>query len=352
MNVKKCSMCGKEFYEGEQFCSICGGILYVPNSSFNSTQQAQTIQFVQSNQPAQYTQMVGQTQQVMQPMSPNQKDKKKLPKWAYIIMGGFGALIILLVVLSSICFHEWNPATCLAPETCAECGKTRGETLDHEWVEASCKSPKTCAVCKTTEGEALGHSVKEWKNVSKSTCTAKGKDEGTCTVCKETVIKELDLLSHTKGKWEVTKSATKNSKGEQCIKCTVCKAVIETKEYELSPEEIEKEYKSKCEKYSYDKIARSPNEYKGKQARIYGKVLQVMQQKLAGSIFYTLRIGTGGSYYYDNVVYVVYSADENEPRILEDDMVTVYGELKGEYTYETVMGNEITIPYMSGEYID
>ena len=379
--IKKCPLCSKEFSNGEMFCSFCGGSLYVPKGSVSPMQPVQSAQSTESTQNTHLTQPIQESNctpsfQQSQPIeieqngvpmqstqsiytvpniptkTPVKKMKKKLPKWAYIVIGGFGFFIFLLIVISSICIHEWNSATCLAPETCDICGETRGDVIEHEWKEATCSTPKTCSLCGTSEGEALGHSVEKWNLLSKSTCSVKGKTMGKCTVCKETVIKELDLLPHTEGKWEVTKSATKDAKGEQSIKCTVCKSVIKTKEYELSPKEIEKEYKSKCAKYSYDKIARSPDQYKGKQAKIYGKVVQVMQQKIAGKIFYTLRVGTGGSYYYDNVVYVVYTADESEPRILEDDMITVYGELKGEYTYETVMGNEITIPYMSGEYID
>ena len=359
-NTKTCTNCGKEMRPDAKFCMFCG------TANMSATVRPQ---------PKFQPQILLNTQDAYI------KQKKRYPKWPFVL-GGSTMLVIITIVLviTFACFHtEWNPATCNTPENCADCGKTRGEKLEHSWIDATCKtpktckdcgkteggttthkwseatctSPKTCEVCNKTDGEALGHSVKEWKNVLKSTCTVKGKDEGVCIICNETITKELDLLSHTKGKWETTKTPTKsNSKGEKVLKCTVCKKTLKTKTYELSPKEIETEYKSNCQKYSYDIIARSPNRYKNKQAKFYGKVIQVMQEKVDGKIYYTLRIGTGGSYYYDNVIFASYSADENEPRILEDDMITIYGNLGGEYTYETVMGSEMTIPLIHIEYID
>lgn len=44
--------------------------------------------------------------------------------------------------------------------------------------------------------------------------------------------------------------------------------------------------------------------------------------------------------------------DSSEANILEDDIVMMYGTLAGDYTYETVMGNELTVPFLMAEYID
>ena len=45
-------------------------------------------------------------------------------------------------------------------------------------------------------------------------------------------------------------------------------------------------------------------------------------------------------------MYVAYYRAAGEARILEDDRVTVYGTSRGLYTYETVMGAEVTIPFI------
>lgn len=95
------------------------------------------------------------------------------------------ALIALMALaLCGCCLkHDYAPATCTNPETCAKCGKTKGTALGHTWVEATCTDPKTCKTCGETEGEALGH---EWVE---ATCT----EPKTCSVCGAT---EGEALGH------------------------------------------------------------------------------------------------------------------------------------------------------------
>ena len=64
------------------------------------------------------------------------------------------ALIGIALCLAGCCSHDWSEATCTAPETCTECGATRGD-LGHKWSEATCTSPKTCDECGETEGDVV-----------------------------------------------------------------------------------------------------------------------------------------------------------------------------------------------------
>ena len=54
---------------------------------------------------------------------------------------------------------------------------------------------------------------------------------------------------------------------------------------------------------------------------------------------------------YDHIVYVTASGVKTAGKILEDDMVTVYGKCSGETTYESVMGASITLPSVEAKYI-
>ena len=94
-------------------------------------------------------------------------------------------------------------------------------------------------------------------------------------------------------------------------------------------------------------ISRDPGSYEGKNYKFSGKVLQVMEEDFYGLTYVSMRIATKGNY--DNVVYVTYYRSEGEPRILEDDRVTVYGECKGLYSYTSTMRKEITLPKFSAE---
>ena len=127
-----------------------------------------------------------------------------------------------------------------------------------------------------------------------------------------------------------------------------CGEQLETESYELSEEEKEEAYKDECESYSYEEIARDPDDYKGDKAKFTGKVVQVMQE---GNT-YTLRVNiTKTRWGYDDTILVYYEAQEGASRILEDDIVTMYGMLGGTYTYKTVMGNSLTVPLLYAKYI-
>lgn len=265
-------------------------------------------------------------------------------------------LAIALVFICSIslfgcgCKHEWKEATCTEPKTCSKCGETEGEALGHSWEEATCEKPKTCSRCNATEGEALGHSVTDWNIDKEATCAEEGSKSGQCTVCKKTITMPIEKTEHTPGDWEITQVATPTTQGERAIKCTVCGQVIQTEAYSLSPEEKIAIYKQNCTNYSYDEIARNPDTYKGKYAKLTGQVIQVMEDGDS----YTLRVDITkkGSYWTDTILVSYTKQDANESRILEDDVITMYGMLAGTYTYKTVMGSSLTVPLLYAEYIE
>lgn len=110
------------------------------------------------------------------------------------------------------------------------------------------------------------------------------------------------------------------------------------------------EYKAQCVSVSYTDVARNPNNYTGKKAMFRGKVIQV--QEIGKSV--TLRIDvTQGNYgLWEDTVYVDYiRKSDDESRILEEDIVTLYGEIMGIKSYTSVLGNQISIPHLKAEYI-
>ncbi len=110
----------------------------------------------------------------------------------------------------------------------------------------------------------------------------------------------------------------------------------------------EKQFKAKCKTYSYDEIARDPDDYKGKKAKFSGTVLQVMEEEGTSEVH--LRIAIDDDY--DHVIYVAYLMPEGASRILEDDTVTAYGELAGLYSYTSTMNAQITIPLMYALFVE
>lgn len=107
-------------------------------------------------------------------------------------------------------------------------------------------------------------------------------------------------------------------------------------------------YKSQCQSYQYEELARNGDNHKGEKIKFSGKILQVMD--ISGGKGAQIRLATKGNY--DDVVLIGYVYKEGQGRYLENDNVTVYGECNGLYTYEAVSGANVTVPSCNAEYID
>lgn len=134
------------------------------------------------------------------------------------------------------------------------------------------------------------------------------------------------------------------------------------KEPETKPEQptekekySEEEYKSMCEKLNYKTIARSPDNYIGHKWYGTGEVIQVVEETDSEAIF---RINvtpamsydnTEVLYYEDTVLAVIYDYDMNN-RLLENDIIDFWGMSVGNYTYETVLGSDQTVPLIQIDY--
>lgn len=246
--------------------------------------------------------------------------------------------------------HDWEAATCVDSKTCTVCNETEGEPLGHTWNDATCTDPKTCSTCDITEGEALGHSISEWFVEKEATCSEEGNKAGTCSTCNAYLTEKITKLAHTPGEWEITKAATSSEEGERSKICTVCSQTVETETYELTAEEKTAAYKAECKTYTYNEIARNPDDYMFEQAKFKGEVIQVIES----GDDYTLRVNiTKDGRYWDDTILVSYTKnDSSEPRILEDDIITMYGFLAGTHTYETVLGASVTVPLFYATYVE
>lgn len=96
--------------------------------------------------------------------------------------------------------HSYQGATCVKPETCRVCGKTRGEPLGHAYADATCMRPRTCTRCNDEDGTRAPHSY------APATCTT----PSTCRVCG---LIRGDALGHA---W-VTKG--------DIVECTRCHSI-------------------------------------------------------------------------------------------------------------------------------
>lgn len=97
---------------------------------------------------------------------------------------------------------------------------------------------------------------------------------------------------------------------------------------------------------TYDQLARTPDDFKGKKVKFTGKVVQVIEG--SGSIQIRLAINDN----YDTILFGQYDSSIVGSRVLEDDHITIYGTSAGTISYQSTMGGTITIPGVSIEKID
>ena len=154
---------------------------------------------------------------------------------------------------------------------------------------------------------------------------------------KEEVVEDWTAETTAKLKADETSKITIEYEGKKCTLSVTCSTMSESA------------YKAKCKTISYTNLARNPSQYEGQYVKYNGKVVQVMES----SFYKAYRVNvTKNRYYYDDTVYVTYITFEDGNRVLEDDIITFYGEYDGLYSYETVMGATVTIPKVNAKYIE
>ena len=92
---------------------------------------------------------------------------------------------------------------------------------------------------------------------------------------------------------------------------------------------------------SYDNLFRENEKYVDDIVHIRGEIIQSQDDSNGNYVF---RLATGqseyGGYYIDDIVWINYRGD----RLIEDDVIDVWGKVIGLKKYESIFGAEVTIP--------
>lgn len=123
-------------------------------------------------------------------------------------------------------------------------------------------------------------------------------------------------------------------------------------EEKAKKEEEETDFKANCKTYTFEQIARNPDNFKGTNVKLTGEVIQTLYG--TASVDLRINITKEGKYstYYTDTIYAVYYPEEGEDKILEGDIVTIYGISEGDYTYTSTIGSQITLPLIEIKYIE
>ena len=112
----------------------------------------------------------------------------------------------------------------------------------------------------------------------------------------------------------------------------------------------EKAFKDSCKTYKYKEIARNPDKYVGKNVKFTGEVMQVSEGWF-NSVTILLQVTKNEYGWYEDTVYCNYTYKDGEDKILEDDIITIYGTCEGDTSYISVLGSSITIPEVNIKYL-
>ena len=99
-------------------------------------------------------------------------------------------------------------------------------------------------------------------------------------------------------------------------------------------------------------MARNPESFKGTNVKVTGEVVQALYG--TSGVDLRVNITKKGNYstYYTDTIYVVHYPETGEDKILENDIITIYGTSQGEYSYTSTIGAPITLPLIQGKYIE
>lgn len=123
------------------------------------------------------------------------------------------------------------------------------------------------------------------------------------------------------------------------------KASLAAEEESIAASKAAEEAKGYETGITFDQLARTPEDFRDHKVKFTGKVLQVIESSNISDPAIRFAVNKN----YDTVIYAKYSSNIVSSRILENDIITIYGTAHGLKSYQSTLGGTITIPYV---YVD
>lgn len=123
---------------------------------------------------------------------------------------------------------------------------------------------------------------------------------------------------------------------------------VAKKSYAKDMKKFAKSYKS----INYKQLAKKPDKMFGKLVKIECEVSQVVQEGDYSTFLLAQMTKDEYGYYSDTIALNYAWHYDNEPRIIDDDKIIIYGQACDLYEYETVLGSTNKVPYIVVYYID
>lgn len=140
------------------------------------------------------------------------------------------------------------------------------------------------------------------------------------------VIIVLIVLSAIGGSGSGSDSSVSSSKATSKASASTASSVAS-----VVPEISEDDYKAECQSVDYKELCRYPEKYEGTKIVVKVKVSQIIDANFSGSekAWRTYTDNSGYGFYADDEYYMLDKRGGDAVKILDDDIITVYGEFTG-----------------------
>lgn len=171
-------------------------------------------------------------------------------------------------------------------------------------------------------------------------------------------IGSSDSSSNTANSTSTSASSTKAEVSNSSSSVTVSSSVesdSSTSEIPSTPTLSEDEYRAECETVKYKDLCRYPDQYAGKKITITGKVQQIMDANwLSSDKAWRVQTDNDGyGYYLDDEYYAIDKRPSDAIKVLQDDIVVIYGEFTGMTNVTRALTNTTDeIPCIDVAYVD
>lgn len=145
---------------------------------------------------------------------------------------------------------------------------------------------------------------------------------------------------------EINKALAIDPKNEDVLSL---KATINNKHVAYLEKKKQQEiidYKNACQTMSYKVLNKNPDNLAGQKIKLRGEIMQIQED--SGKTFMLLSVTDMGYGIWNDNVAVSYNGTLD---IYEDDIITIWGEIAGGFTYKSQAGWNITVPKVTAKYI-
>lgn len=128
--------------------------------------------------------------------------------------------------------------------------------------------------------------------------------------------------------------------------------VSNTEPSETEPTTSVDDYKAECKSYDYKKVLRNPDDYIGKKIKLTVKISTVSTESAFRPKYYFAYTNDEYDMWWEDR-YAIFDMRENkEPKLLEDDIIIVYGEISSPRETQSLIVNSEEVFCVDMKYVE